>query len=55
MRLPRLGRLSTLCPRCDRYDADTNVVVSFIHDLRCWSVSTALFNLRARLAPPAWF
>ena len=58
MRLPILGELHAEpgygCTRCgSHYDRD--ILSGFVHDVRCWGWGTALYNLRLRLVPPAWF
>lgn len=58
MHAPRIGRIECRngygCARCGLH-ADANILTNIAHDLRCWSVRTALYNAYIRLTVPDWF
>ena len=42
-----LGVIESECARCD--ETEFSLVGGFVHDVRCWGVGTALYNVYYRL------
>lgn len=49
-----LGTVTSHCHRCGK-DEGRTALGDFRHDLRCWGVRTAGYNLWVRLTDPDWF